>query len=137
MIGCLVPQDWLLTKIVTLGVELRVVLWIRKFLVGRIQTVRVRGQLSEEVTVTSVVPQGSVLGPLLFLAHINDIWKNTGSAIRLFADGCVIYREIVNNNDIERLQTYLGRLGEWAVENGMKMNSGKSKAISFTTAQVN
>jgi len=73
MIGCLVPHDWLLTKTVTLGVPLRVVLWIRKFLGGHTQTVRVGGQLSEEVRVTSGVPQGSVLGPLLFLAYINDI----------------------------------------------------------------
>ena len=43
----------------------------------------------------------------------------------------------MNNNDVERLQTYLGRLGEWAVENGMKLNPSKSKAVSFTTAQVN
>jgi hypothetical protein len=40
----------------------------------------------------------------------------------------------VNNNDVERLQTYLGRLGGWAVENGMKINPGKIKAVSFTTA---
>jgi hypothetical protein len=78
--------------------------------VGRTWRVRVGGQLSEEAT--SGVPQGSILGPLLFLAYINDIWRNTGPAIRLFADGCVIYRETMNNNDVERLQIDLGRLGE-------------------------
>ena len=50
----------------------RVVVWIREFLLGRTQRVRVGGHLSEEVRVTSSVPQGSVLGPLLFLAYIND-----------------------------------------------------------------
>ena len=117
--------------------ELRVVVWIREFLVGHTQRVRVGGQLPEEVSVTSGVPQGSILGPLLFLAYINDIWRNTWSAIRLFTDGCVIFRETVNNNDVERLQIDLGRLREWAVENGMKINPGKSKAVSFTRAQVN
>jgi len=54
----------------------------------------VGGQLSDEVRVTSGVPQGSVLGPLLFLAYVNDIWRNMVSTIRLFADDCVIYRKL-------------------------------------------
>jgi hypothetical protein len=83
---------------------MRVVVWLRKFLVGCTQRVKVGGPLPEEVRVKSCVLQESILGPLLFLAYINVIWKNSGSAIRLFADGCVIYREIVNNYDVEMLQ---------------------------------
>ena len=52
-------------------------------------------QLSGEVRVMSGVPQGSVLGPLLFLAYVNDIWRNIGSTIRLFADDCVIYKKLL------------------------------------------
>ena len=110
--------------------------WIREFLLGRMQRVRVGGQLSEEVRVTSSVLQGSVVGPLLFLAYVNDIWRNTESTTRLFADDCVIYRKIINNEDMEKLQKDLNRLGEWAVENAMKINPSKSKAIRFTRARV-
>ena len=100
----IVPHGRLLSKIANLGLDSRVVVWIREFLLGRTQRVRVEGQLSEEVRVTSGVPQGSVLGPLLFLAYINDIWRNTESTVRLFADDCVSYRKIINNEDIEKLQ---------------------------------
>ena len=61
---------------------------------------------------------------------------NTDSKIRLFADDCIIYRKIVNNTDVEGLQKDLDTLGEWAVENAMKINPGKSKAIRFTRARV-
>jgi len=68
--------------------------------------------------------------------YINNIWRNIDSCIRLFADDCVIYRRITNKNGIEKLQKDLDILGELAVENGMKINPGKSKAIKITRARV-
>ena len=82
----LIPHDRLLTKIAISGVDSWIVAWVRKFLRGRTHRVQVGRQLSEEVRVSSGVPQGSVLGPFLFLAYVNDIWGNTQSTIRLFAD---------------------------------------------------
>jgi hypothetical protein len=77
-----------------------------------------------------------VLGPLLFLAYINNIWRNNESKIRLFVDDCIIYRKTVNNYDVEKLQTDLNRLGDWAVENEMKIDLYQSTTLSFTTARV-
>jgi len=108
----LVPHGRLLTKIANSGADLRVVVWIREFLTGRTQRISVEGQLSEEVRATSGVPQGSVLGPLLFLAYINDIGRNIESTIRLFAADCVIYRKILKNDDMEKLQKNVDRMGE-------------------------
>jgi len=96
----------------------------------------VNGQLSEVVRVTSAVPQGSVLGPVLFLAYVNDIWRNTESNIRLFGDDCTIHRKIMDSSEIDKLQTDLNRLGKCAEENEMKINPGKSKAVNFTIAMV-
>ena len=69
-------------KITNTGVDSRVVVWIRECLLSCTQRVRVGGHLSEEVSITSDVPQGSVLGPLLFLAYVNDISRNIKSTIR-------------------------------------------------------
>ena len=132
----LVPHDRLVTKITETGVDLRVVVWVKEFLLGCSQRVRADGQLSEEVRVTSRVPQVSVLGHLLFLAYVNNLWRNNESNIRLFTDDCIIYRKIMDSSDIDKLQTGLNGLGEWTVENEMKINPGKSKAVSFTKARV-
>jgi hypothetical protein len=70
----------------------------------------------EKVRVSSGMPQGSVLCPLLFLAYVNDIWRNTECNVQLFAVDSTIYRKIMDSSDIDKLQTDLNRLQEWAVE---------------------
>jgi hypothetical protein len=67
---------------------------------------------------------------------VNDILSNIESKIRLFADDCIIYRKINDSSDIDKLQKDLNKLGEWALENEIKINPGKSKAVSFTKARV-
>jgi len=118
----LVPHDRLLTKLEASGMDSRVVVWVREFLVGRTQRVRVGEQLSKEVKVTSGVPQGNVLGPLLFLVYVNDIRRNSDSSIRLVAD-CIIYRKITNKNDTEVAE---GSGHLWGMGGG-KWNENKSR----------
>jgi hypothetical protein len=79
-------------KMVASGIDSRLVIWVREFLVGLTQKVRVGGQLSKEVKVTSGVPQGSILGPLKSLVYVDDIWRNIDLCITLFTDDCIIYR---------------------------------------------
>ena len=97
------PHGRLLTKISNSRVDSMVVVWISEFHLGCPQRVRVGRQLSEEVRVMSGVPQGSILGPLLFLSYVNDIWRNVESIVRRFADDCVICRNIINNENMDNL----------------------------------
>ena len=64
----------------------------------------VDGHSSDWAQVTSGVPQGSILGPLLFLVYVNDIGTSLNSTVKLFADDCILYREIRNNDDAQLLQ---------------------------------
>jgi hypothetical protein len=132
----LVPHDRLLTKSATSGMDSCVAVRLREFLVRRTQRVSVWGQLSKVVQISSGVPQGNIFCPLLFLVYVNDIWKNIDTSIRLFAHKSIIYRKITNKNDTENLQNFLNNLGQWAMENGIKINLGKCKAIRFSRARV-
>ena len=87
--------------------------WISNFLKCRKQRVVVGGEHSTWTNVVSIVPQGTVLGPLLFLIYINDLSDNIHSTVRLFADDCVLYREIKHEFDSHELQKELNRLAQW------------------------
>ena len=98
-----VPHDLLKSKLHRYGVPKNMMNWIDSFLSNRQQCVVVNGCKSEESVVVSGIPQGTVLGPIIFLIHISDIADNVTSEIRLFADDCVCYREINNSNDCAEL----------------------------------
>ena len=89
------------------------------------------GKSSNTSKVTSGVPQGTILGPLLFLVFINDITENIHSQIRLFADDCLVYKEIANISDTEILQKDLNTLISWTKSWQMEFNISKCNMISF------
>ena len=99
--------------------------WINSFLTNRNQQVVIDGECSTEVPVTSGVPQGSVLGPTLFLVFINDLPDHVKSEIRLFADDCLIYRHIYSLTDPIAMQQDLFSIGQWARDWGMQFKEKK------------
>lgn len=104
-----VPHQRLLLKLQQHGLESSILGWIECFLTQHSQRVVLEGVKSVEVLVTSGVPQGTVLGPLLSFIFINDIHYNTNSRMRLFADDCLIYR-INSPVDCRELQKHLSLL---------------------------
>ncbi len=89
-----VPHERLLMKLDNIGVRGELLSWLRSFLVKRRQRVMANGSTSDWATVSSGVPQGSILGPLLFLIYTKDIRASVLSRCRTFADDCAIYREV-------------------------------------------
>ena len=87
---------------------------------------------SSFVPVLSGVPQGTVLGPLMFLLYINDIAKGINSPLHLFADDCLLYRVINGVEDTNRLQEDLNKLSEWANTWQLKFNVSKCTVICCT-----
>ena len=103
----------------------------------RQQSVVVNGSKSNKARVESGVPQGTVLGPLLFIAYINDIADQVKSDIRLFADDCVCYRIIKDELDCVTLQEDINNLGKWARAWGMRFQPSKCNMIRFSRKRKN
>ena len=84
--------------------------WIKPFMTGRTQTVTVRGASSHVADVVSGVPQGSVLGPILFIIYINDLPDHVSCNIQMFADDTKINNSISGEGDVENIQEDLENL---------------------------
>ena len=89
-------------------------------------------QVSSKAPVTSGVPQGSVLGPILFLAYINDMPDAIISKSRLFADDSIVYRQIDNDEDRHTLQDDLNKLHQWELDWGMSFNPSKCNVMNIS-----
>ena len=127
-----VPHQRLLLKLENIGVRGSLLDWFKAFLSNRYQRVLVDGHSSDWKPVTSGVPQGSILGPLLFLVYVNEIGDNLFSTTRLFADDCTIYREIKKPSDCELLQADLDSLYNWSQSWQLNLNLSKCKVIRLT-----
>ena len=117
-----VPHQRLLSKLKYYGITGEAYNWIQIWLTQRTQLIVLDGECSDLAPVLSEVPQGTALGPLMFLLYINDISKHINSSLRLFADDCLLYRVISCREDAASLQDDLNRLFEWTTVWQLKFN---------------
>ena len=131
-----VPHQRLLSKLEYYGIRENLLEWFESFLIGRNQSVICDGSQSKSIMVTSGVPQGTVLGPLLFSFFVNDLPANLQSSVRLFADYALLYGIISNEDDCNRLQADLFELERWQDRWQMKFNPSKCKIICISTKKT-
>ena len=125
----------LLRKLSCYGIRDLTLTWLEDWLAGRTHRVVVEGQCSEEAPVTSGVPQGTVLGPLMFIPYINDITSDTCFSIRLFADDCLLYRVVECTCDAAKSQGDLTQLCRWTRDWQMHFNASKCHVLSISRKQ--
>ena len=125
-----VPHQPLLEKLESLGFDAHILHWVTNYLTNRSQKVVVNGQSSPSAPVISGVPQGSVLGPLLFLIYINDLTKinlRDGAKLTLYADDVLLFRTINSPEDFVALQEDIDKVESWSCANFLALNRDKCK----------
>ena len=133
----LVDHTLLLKKLKYYQISDETIKWFSSYLLERKQKVFVNNTFSESENITSGVPQGSILGPLLFLIFINDLPLYTNNVFTdLYADDTTLYYIDKSEKCIEKqLQIALQALTEWCKVNGMLINTSKTKVMLITTHQ--
>ena len=129
-----VPHKRLISKLKFYGISDQITNWITSFLANRTQTVHLENTTSEKIAVTSGVPQGTVLGPILFLIYINDLPDYIKhSQIRLFADNSIIYSPIKTQANCIKLQEDLESAVKWEQDWIMAFHPDKCNILRVTT----
>ena len=126
-----VPHSKLIDKLKFFGIQGQILHWINKWISDRKQRVVLNGEFSEWIQVFSGVPQGSVLGPLLFIIFIDDIDIAAGdiSILNKFADDTKLGQVMCSEEDKKKLQSSLDALCSWADTWDMKFNVSKCKIL--------
>ena len=124
-----VPHKRLLKKLKAHGISGRLYKWIEQWLTGRKQRVVLKGQTSCWEDVKSGVPQGSVLGPLLFIIYINDIDSNIIATLSKFADDCKITHKVSTKEDTDTVQTDINTLWAWSDKWQLVFHPDKCKTL--------
>ena len=126
-----VPHKRLIKKLEGYGINGSLLTWLKNFLNQRQQRVVINGNTSKWSEVLSGIPQGSILGPVLFILYINDLPGVVGSVCKLFADDCKLYKNIKSEADQRELQEDINRLCKWSKDWLLGFNIKKCKVVSF------
>ena len=133
----LVDHTTVIKKCIAMGVRECIIPWIADFLTQRRQAVRLNGSLSDFLPITCGVPQGTKLGPLLFLILINDALNDAPHRMK-YVDDCTIANSFDNDNpDHSPSQSALESLHEWTLANSTQVNPNKTVTMLFTVAKKN
>ena len=128
-----INHDLILSKLHLFGLGESLCTFLKSFLVGRSQSVYLNGFQSFQYEITSGVPQGSNLGPLLFLIFINDLPSTvTNCEILLYADDVKIFKTIKSADDALVLQSCFNQIVDWSASNKLAINCQKCKVVSYS-----
>ena len=130
-----IPHDRLLLKLKRYGFDGQLLNWVKDFLSGRRQRVMLNGKCSGWKKVTSGVPQGSVLGPILFIIYVNDIPDSLQHFCKIFADDTKVYAAVDKRSDQESLQQILLKLSEWSRIWLLEFSIQKCKLVQYGTVK--
>ena len=130
-----VPHMPLLDLLSSVSLHPHLLNWIHSYFLNRSQRVVVNGQTSPPLPISSGVPQGSILGPLLFILYINGITNlplSPSTQLILYADDIFLFHPISTLSDLHSLQSDLDSISTWLSSNSLQLNSSKSKYIFFS-----
>ena len=119
------PHRRLMLKLQAHGITGQIHHWIEDFLKDRTQQVNVNGETSKEAAVTSGIPQGGVLGPLLFVMYINDLPQHVSNQVRIFADDTKLFTQSDHDETRQSLQNDLDSLHQWSSDWLLKFHPKK------------
>ena len=132
-----VPHDGLLNKLFRYGIQDQPLSWFESYLTNRTQSVSIENHLSSAANISSGVPQGSALGPLLFILCINDLPLAVGlSSVMLYADDTVIFSAASSIDQPQlNLSLDLNVVSNWLTANGLFLNLKNTEYVVFGTRQ--
>ena len=131
-----VAHDRLIVTLRSLGIRGNLLKWIKGFLTHRKQRVVLEGSASDWASVTSGVPQGSVIGPTLFIAAIHSLPGTINSSVKVYADDTKVYRPVSSHHDADQLQQDLDSIQRWSTVWQLPFNTGKCKVMHIGTKNL-